>query len=466
MKVYESCLFPVFQELYAMILSDNYPLVSVTINVPHVKSFIESINVDHSESGYKNAIERALLESVKCNQCVKCAKCSSFFYLAIAELKISNFNHSNFAVKKAELESKYGKISFRLPPSYLMQHFRTQFDIHHEYLSNNCNQKLTNKIDNSLIILKGLSSSSPYILNSIYSFKHFTGGGIYLRYNNYGIVIDPGYGFVETMCKFGISIQDIDAIIITHNHIDHTNDMRILEDLNHQFQPPRHIISWYIDSMTNDLLYRGFNPNYNACKIINSSVFNIEEKVTDSISFTPFKTEHIISNNPGDYDENTFGMVLKLNVPSKPPIKIGYTSDTRYFDGLESYFEKCDIIVANISGIYYDDYLLTKQKDKHLGYRGCYYLLQRLHNLPTIFIISEFWSGISDLRFDVCKALSSELGKETKILPGDIGLHIDLETLNIKCSHCGSYHNTSEIHAVRPMEDFDNLLYICNECIL
>ena len=467
MKGFESCLFPFFQALYANILADNYPLISFPNNIKHVKTFVEDINRDHSVEGYRKAITNALQDSNSCGQCLDCQKCSQFFYLAIAELKIPDFITTNFAKEKKLLESEYGKLSFRQPPPYLKKHFEPHIDIWQEYQNNNTYKKYDKNIDNNLIILKGMSSSSPYILNSVYTSKHFTGGGIYLRFNNYGIAIDPGYGFVENMCKYGISIQDIDAVIITHFHIDHTNDMRIIDDLNHQFQSPNHTIKWFIDNQTNQMLYHDYNPKFNDCQIIPSSSFGNTITINNKISFVPFQTYHILKKDlKGNdvYDTDTFGIVLNLNLSDKKIVKIGYTSDTSYYDGLESNLENCKIIIANISGIYYDDYLLTVQKKKHLGYQGCYNILQKLQTLPLFFIISEFWCGTSDLRFDVCKALTNDFIGNTTIIPGDVGLHVNVESIKVKCSQCGKYYR--KIHTIRPKEDFSNLIYTCDECLL
>ena len=198
-----------------------------------------------------------------------------------------------------------------------------------------------------------------------------------MRYNGHGIAIDPGYGFVENMRRNKISIYDIDTIIITHHHIDHTNDMRIIDDLNHQFQEKKHILNWFIDKTTYDYHYHGFNKNINKYTIVEEPHSCNKYIINDKISFTVFKTEHIkdYSQTKKDnavYETQTFGFVVDLKSTNNKIIKIGYTSDTRYYCGLEDYIDGCNILIANISGIYYDDYLLVSQKQTHLGYPSWY----------------------------------------------------------------------------------------------
>ena len=61
------------------------------------------------------------------------------------------------------------------------------------------------------------------------------GGGYYLWHwdkqcgRGYGIVIDPGYGFVHSLYHYhGITVSYIDAIIITHDHMDHHADLETI----------------------------------------------------------------------------------------------------------------------------------------------------------------------------------------------------------------------------------------------
>lgn len=468
MRGYNSCLFSIFQYLYQEILDERFPLTALINMCSHITNFISDINQNRSEKGYLDAISKAIKDSDNCNLCSDCKKCSKLFYLNIAEIKISNFNSTTLAKEKDCLEKIYGKLSFRKPPLYLKSHLDNHSDLWENYQLSVKSNKYAKRINNNLIILKGMSSSSPYIYNKVYPSKHFTGGGIYLRFNNYGIAIDPGYGFVDNMYKYNIGIQDIDAVIITHFHIDHTNDMRIIDDLNQQFKKIDHYIDWYIDKATYATLYHGYAPELNRHHIIDSSLFGTNVKINEDISFAPFKTLHIIEEEKPSivYNNQTFGIILNLTSQDKCNLKLGYTSDTTYYECIESNFADCDIIIANISSIYYEDYLLTYQKNKHLGYRGCYNILKGLDNSPKLFVVSEFWNGTTDFRFDVCKALANDLKNKVKIIPGDVGLHINMQSTEIRCSMCGNYHKSSDIYSVRPSEDFERILYICKDCLL
>lgn len=58
--------------------------------------------------------------------------------------------------------------------------------------------------------------------------RHFTdvkGGGCYLSWDGKGVVIDPGFDFIENMYSEGLAIGDVDVIAITHAHNDHYMDL-------------------------------------------------------------------------------------------------------------------------------------------------------------------------------------------------------------------------------------------------
>ena len=66
-------------------------------------------------------------------------------------------------------------------------------------------------------------------------FTDIKGGGCFLSWQKKGIVIDPGYDFIENMYSEGLSIGDIDAIIITHAHNDHYIDLDPILTLAYQY---------------------------------------------------------------------------------------------------------------------------------------------------------------------------------------------------------------------------------------
>lgn len=79
---------------------------------------------------------------------------------------------------------------------------------------------------NKLVVLRRWQSFNPKIPRP--SHREVRGGGYYLLWHDKGIVIDPGYDFIQNFYDEGFSIEDIDAIIITHSHPDHDDDFASL----------------------------------------------------------------------------------------------------------------------------------------------------------------------------------------------------------------------------------------------
>lgn len=327
------------------------------------------------------------------------------------------------------------------------------------------------KKDNFLLVLKSMSSSSPWIYGYSTN-KEYNGGGFFLRWQGLGIAIDPGYNFSINLHKLGYSILDIDIVIVTHNHIDHNHDIRILDDLNKScWKEANHIIKWYIDRFTYDSSCY-FLDDYSMlgssekCNIITVGKCNQKYNVNDYIKLQLFPTFHMETNS--GYRDDTFGVRIEFNDNKNHICKLSYTSDTKYEKSLESNMRGSDIIIANISGIYEDDVKKLNYKKRHLGYYGCINIAENINKNLKLFLLSEFWSGNDDIRFDIAKYMQNELNKvlpnsKTKVFPADIGLLVSLTDFSVKCSRCLKFCNT--VFALRPKEDFGQIEYVCNNCL-
>lgn len=88
---------------------------------------------------------------------------------------------------------------------------------------------------NKLLCLRRWNSFTPVIPRPVdfsrgfggihsYNSNKCPGGGYFFIWNNKGIAIDPGFDFIRNLYSAGYSISDINAIILTHSHIDHMGD--------------------------------------------------------------------------------------------------------------------------------------------------------------------------------------------------------------------------------------------------
>src|SRR5271157_5142273 len=82
-----------------------------------------------------------------------------------------------------------------------------------------------------LLVLREWNSYTPVIPGEEESDR---GGGYFILHAGEGIVIDPGYDFIENFYRAGGLLCDIDHVIVTHAHDDHTAELEALLMLFHR----------------------------------------------------------------------------------------------------------------------------------------------------------------------------------------------------------------------------------------
>jgi len=188
----------------------------------------------------------------------------------------------------------------------------------------------------------------------------------------------------------------------------------------------------------------------------------------DSVKLVPFTTDHDEEIKP------TFGFILQIKFTKREQLQIGYTSDTRFFEGngerkgLVEQLRDCDIIIAHFAHADPEDFKAKEKKDgSHLSFPGIVKLIQGTS--AKLYIISEFWGGRGACRIELAQKLRYDFkreGREVKIIPGDVGCIIGLRKLDIRCSRCGMWVPCEEIFVTAPEVPFGKLRYLCKNCLL
>ena len=396
--------------------------------------------------------------SGRCEACYVCRKCIPYYWNELGELLFEKVNDEKRRGIYLPLRGLPEDIARSLEAS------KKPYELY-KYKSGQSE-------DDILVMLKGMSSSTPAILNGAFDTDDFAGGGWYFRHKGFGIAIDPGYHFMQNLHHVGLSVLDVDAVVITHEHIDHNSDMRFLDDLVTSVDKD-HKMTWYMDRVSHEIakIYEengtGFSSQNNELIVVEPG-FADDIIISDSISFKVFPTEHI-SEDKG-YRKHTFGCAFKLSgfTDEADERRIVYTSDTRYYQKLNDYVKDADIIISNISGVYEDDYMMVKEKKNHLGYFGCRKLLEAsLSERLRYFVLSEFWNGTGDIRFVIPRNLQGAANEKeigtVRIIPGEIGMTIDLNGYGIKCDKCGKYSRDFSI--IRPKGLYEKASVVCKDCI-
>jgi len=325
--------------------------------------------------------------------------------------------------------------------------------------------------DNFLIVLRRWNSYTPAMPSQIEKNK---GGGYFLSWKGKGIVIDPGFNFVENFIHQGFKITDIDAIMITHAHIDHCIDFEALlpllhehnedkkEDEKHKIDvfmgmgPINKFLGWV--TLDNGDIRRVYSLDANDTKRPEGYDFTLKVKEA--------KHHEVVS------DMYCIGLIFELNDVTRK-FRLGLTSDTGYTKHIGEQYKGCDMLVAHLGSVKKNEFDPDKDLDDrlyktHLGLIGITRIIKDAN--PKLAVISEFGQELEEERVDIVKAINKVL--DNRCITGDIGLKIKLPDLKIRCDWCtgknkrDTYKEIDEIKDVcDPRTDEKKVDYVCEDCL-
>lgn len=243
---------------------------------------------------------------------------------------------------------------------------------------------------NKLVILRRWQSFNPIIPRpheTRFRGSHVPGGGYFLLWQGKGIVIDPGFDFIQNFYDEGFSVEDIDAVILTHAHIDHDDELSCILTLLYEWNKfwEKQVIDWKkeesvklqkkIDLFLNEGSYRKFHSwLYSPTEVVKKiyqlplNVWDIEDKIAEireishrrgknieidltesygmALEIIPAIHSEVIAKN------SAIGFKLKLNRNNEPvPFMLGITGDTHAYKDIENNYSDCDILIAHLGDI-------------------------------------------------------------------------------------------------------------------
>jgi Tfp pilus assembly protein PilF/ribonuclease BN (tRNA processing enzyme) len=323
--------------------------------------------------------------------------------------------------------------------------------------------------DDTLSILRGWSSAVTLLEGSE---RRWRGGGYFLKWRGFGIVIDPGFDFLRNFHDAGYHGREITAVVVSHNHPDHNSDLKALDDLRYELYKrlaatktgcKPYVLLW--DEDTGHATKFGVEkPQHQHPPIVMGSGYPqpfdlAQHPVKIPVRITPFTANH------GSDVPHAMGMLVELlDENGNPAVRIGYTADTAYREDLHENLAKCDVLIAHISQPSIEELQdASRLKEIHLGYRGTARLLKEC--TPKLALIGEFWAGFTDLRIPLVKGLRQLSGVKA-VLPAGLAMHLRLPSLDIECTKCNKPTPFSEIKVAPPTDNFGSLAYLCPGCLL
>ena len=203
-------------------------------------------------------------------------------------------------------------------------------------------------------------------------------GGIIIHADNLQFMVDPGPGAVTMAAQFGVNLRDTDAVIVTHNHINHCNDVNaVITTMTYGGMDKRGVL------VSNKSAYNGndeltpYITKFSKRLVEKSIILEKGQKVgVGDIELMALEAKHD--------DEDTIGLRFFTS-----QFNLVYSSDTRYFKELGDEYKGCDILILNVVYPF-------NEKGKQLSSDDAVKIINKVK--PKLAIITHF--GIKMLKAD------------------------------------------------------------------
>ena len=262
-------------------------------------------------------------------------------------------------------------------------------------------------------------------------------GGFLLRYADKTVIVDPGDNAMSLLVRAGLNPFDITDVLASHAHNDHVGDLSLAisaainlglaETCDSRIIVAPSLIDYQNPASTKF----GFTlPAYSWRAHVESLFFRETKSVRFDGKDVFSKSRTDISGQIGVLatEARHGGMPVTGFIFETDFGRIGYTSDTQYFEGLSDWFAGVDILWMNMNTLSLD----TMQSNaghthgdsqpihNHLGYFGVCRLIEEVR--PNTAFISHFGAQLLPRRNAiqaVLRARSAPLGV-TVHCPGNL----------------------------------------------
>jgi ribonuclease BN (tRNA processing enzyme) len=157
-------------------------------------------------------------------------------------------------------------------------------------------------------------------------------GGAWLNLGDTQILFDPGPGCLVQVAKRKLDPTKLDAIILSHKHLDHSGDINIMiEAMTDGGTKKRGMVFAPDDALNQDPVILSYLRSYlQSIQVLTESGYY----VINDVSFkTPVRHKHPVE---------TYGFIFQT-----PRHTFSWITDTRYFEDLASHYEG-DLLIINV----------------------------------------------------------------------------------------------------------------------
>lgn len=157
-------------------------------------------------------------------------------------------------------------------------------------------------------------------------------GGFWLKLDGVNILQDPGPGSLVMVHKLRLIPRNLDAIILSHRHIDHSNDVNVMVEAmtGGGFQPRGRLIVPEDCLNVDPVVLQYIRPSVEITEITEGMKIALGDI---EIRF-PIKNMHPVE---------TYGAIYEFSAG-----RLGYIPDTEYFPELSVAYRGVDFLIVNV----------------------------------------------------------------------------------------------------------------------
>lgn len=230
-------------------------------------------------------------------------------------------------------------------------------------------------------------------------------GGLWLSLNGTEILVDPGPGCIVQSTKRKLRADKLNAIILSHRHLDHSGDVNVMIEAMTQggFKPH----GWFFtpaDALeTEPVIFSYLRDYLEGIEILQAG----KSYTIGNVSFTtPVRHIHPVE---------TYGMLFKTGGHT-----FSYIADTRYFDGLPRIYAS-ELLIMNVV------FLQDNPPADHLTVSDVSRIVTEIK--PKVAILTHFGMSMWRARpWEIAQRLSQETGG--RVIAARDGMRFDLSQLD------------------------------------
>jgi len=229
-------------------------------------------------------------------------------------------------------------------------------------------------------------------------------GGAWLNLGGTEILLDPGPGSLVQATKRKLDPSKLEAIILSHKHLDHSVDINIMiEAMTEGGRRKRGVVFAPSDALDREAVILPYLRDFPERITVLSGGGSYS---VDSISFeTPVRQSHAVE---------AYGLVFKT-----PRHTFSWITDTRYFDGLPGYYS-AELLVINVV------LLEPRPEVGHLSIPEARLIIEEAR--PKAAILTHFGMSVWRARpWELARQLSEQTG--IPVIAARDGMKFDLARL-------------------------------------